>query len=415
MHQEPHHILIGIVGFASLLFLLSIVKHYTRKSIMPADAWVLIAGIIYGSILKHWDIDLLPKFELSPEIIILIFLPVLIFASGRLVNLHILKSESAPIGFFAIIGVLATNFIIGYPVATVLDIPLIHGLLIGAAAGATDPAAVGAIFHSFNIPKRLGIVVEGESLFNDGTTVVLFSLISSLAISNSVFNLQSSLLFFTWAVFAAIPLGMLLGWTGARLLDKWRENNIFFEISMTIIITYAAFLIGEKLLHVSGVISVLMAAIVFFKIRNSNAKQNNYLDKLGKDQKTLSEFWEYISIIINGILFFSLGAATGLHDFSEVPTIAVAVSVLSLILARAILIYGGCTLFKVFNKTFSFAWQNILFLGGLRGAVSAALILLIPHDYEHRGTFVCLAFAMIAFTLIVQPTIMKAYLKRQTL
>jgi CPA1 family monovalent cation:H+ antiporter len=411
MHSDSHFLLMAIVSFCCLLAVFAIAKHYTKNSFIPSDAWILIAGIIYGITLKEFHIESLPAFNLDPDIIILVILPLLIFASGRLINLDCLKSESISIGLFATVGVVATSFLIGLPVSWILGIPLIHGLLIGAAAAATDPAAVASIFHNFTIPERLSLVVEGESLFNDGTTVVLFGLIASLTFGGEVFSLTSSLAVFVWAIVAALPLGALIGWVGAFVANRWQERHVSYDISITLIISYAAFLIAEDLLHVSGVIAVLMSAITFYQFRANKKEQ---VSENEKTHDSVSDFWEYIALIANGILFFSLGATTGLHDFSEVPTIAVVVGIVSLLIARCIVVYGGSGILAIMGRKLSMQWQHVLVLGGLRGAVSAALILMIPADYPHRGTFLCLIVAMIIFTLIIQPTLLKHYLKKTT-
>lgn len=418
MHSESYFIIISISSFCSLLAIFSITHHYSKRSLIPLDAWILIVGFIYGIVLKEWDIQNLPHFNLDPQIIILVILPLLIFASGRLINLNDLKSSAVPISFFATIGVVVTSFLIGAPIAWMLNIPLLHGLLIGAAAGATDPAAVASIFHNFKIPERLALLVEGESLFNDGTTVVFFALISSLVLSEQTFSLVDSVGVFVWAILAALPLGALFGWIGAKILNNWQEEYATYDLSMTIIITYASFLIAENLLHVSGVIAVLSTAITFFRYRESRFSRDKKISQSidNKDNtKSINDFWEYIALVANGVLFFSLGATAGLHDFSEVPTFAVIGAIMSLILARCLLVYGGSLLLAGVKHGLPLQWQHVLVLGGLRGAVSAALILMIPHDYPLRGTFLCLIVAMIIFTLIIQPTLLKYYLKKTTI
>lgn len=409
MQVESHFILISLVSFCSLLALFAFCHHYTKRSLIPSDAWILIAGLFYGIALKEFGITGLPRFNLEPQIIILVILPLLIFASGRLIELSELKSSALPIGFFSTVGVVATSFLIGAPIAWILDIPLLHGLLIGAAAGATDPAAVASIFHHFNIPNRLALIVEGESLFNDGTTVVFFGLISALIFSGQIFDPLNSLGAFVIAIVAAIPLGALFGCLGAKLLNHWQEPQLTFDLSISLIVTYAAFLIAEDIFHISGVITVLITAITFCRYRKPAHKEKN-----SDNIRNSDHFWEYISMIANGVLFFSLGATAGLHDFSEVPTIAVIVSVVSLIIARCLLVYGGNVFLMAVKQKLAMQWQHVLVLGGLRGAVSAALILMIPHDYAHRGTFLCLIVAMIIFTLIIQPTLLKYYLRKST-
>jgi CPA1 family monovalent cation:H+ antiporter len=147
-----------------------------------------------------------------------IILPILIFASGQQVKASLLKAESLPIGYYAVIGVIASAFAIGLPIAFLLDIEPIHGLLLGSAMGATDPSAAGAIFRRIDMPKRLHMLLEGESLFNDGTTVVLFSVVTGLVVENTIFRPFDTLLHFAWAIIVAIPVGMLLGWACAWLL-----------------------------------------------------------------------------------------------------------------------------------------------------------------------------------------------------
>lgn len=121
----------------------------------------------------------------------------------------------------------------------------------------------------------------------------------------------------------------------------------------------------------------------------------------------MGAFWDYISQTLNAFLFFMLGAMSGAHDFSALPFTITIAAVAVLLLSRAAIAYGGGALLR-----FPISWQNVMMLGGLRGGISAALVLLIPHDYAHQQMFLCLAFIMIAFTLIVFPPLLSVYLKR---
>lgn len=411
MHSDTHFIIIVISSFCGLLAIFTAVNHYSKRSLIPSDTWVLIAGLLYGISLKEFGLDSLPRFDLHPQVIILVFLPLLIFVSGRLINPDSLKLEVVPIGLFSTVGVVVTAFVIGAPLAWMLDIPLLQGLLIGAAAGATDPAAVASIFHNFRIPQRLGLIVEGESLFNDGTTVVFFGLIGGLAFSGEAFSLGYSVGAFTWAIIAALPLGIFMGYLAAMILNHWQERHVSYELSVTLVMVYVVFLIAEELVHTSGVIAVLMATIAFCRYRGREKHTDKTIAVATESASNTDDFWGYLAMIANGILFFSLGATTGLHDFGEVPLLAIVVAITSLLIARGIVIYGGSLLLAGVRHKLSIQWQNVLMLGGLRGAVSAALILMIPQSYPHKGTFLCLIVAMIIFTLTVQPVLLKMYLK----
>ena len=394
---------LSIAVFCGLLLLFAAVKHYTKKWFFPPEGWILLLGLGYGISGRYTDWQWQPELALEPHIVLTLFLPLLIFASGRMIKPDVLKKSAIPIGFFAVIGVIATAFLVGWPLAVLAGIPLVHGLVLGAATSAVDPAAVGSIFKRFDLPERLKTIIEGESLFNDGVTVVLFTLISGLALGNTVFNPANTAFDFLWALLAAIPLGLAAGWLAATLLCRWGENQSFFTASISVILAYGTFLIAENILHVSGVVAVLMAAIVFSKLWSVSGAD----EKTKEKARMTGAFWDYISQTLNAFLFFMLGAMTGAHDFSALSlTISVA-AVAVLVLSRAFIAYGGGAILRL-----PVSWQNVMMLGGLRGGISAALVLLIPHDYAHQQMFLCLAFIMIAFSLIVFPPFLALYLKR---
>lgn len=395
-------ILLDILIFSILLLAFACIKHYTRHSKLPSEAWILLVGITYGLIKKVGEYAQWPDLVLDPNAILFFFLPLLIYASGRHVNVLAMKANGVLIALYALPGVILTSVLIGFPLAWALNINYLHGMLFGAAIGATDPIAVGAIFQKFTLNKKLDMLVEGESLFNDGTTVALFTLLSAIVLYGSEFNLLPAIGQFSYSLLLSIPIGLLVGWLAAKTLDVWSEKQIFFKASMGLIVALLLFILCEYMLHCSGVIAVLFAALVMEKM-----SQNDTFESC----EMLDSFWSYLSQTLNGFMFFLLGVATGLHEFN-LPALALCVGLLAMLLARAFVIYGGAGLMRIFSIKTPLIWQHIMVLGGLRGAVSAALILLIPTHYEHRDHFLCLAFFLIAFSLIVQPLLMDRYLNK---
>ena len=407
MHEQFENITHLIIFGCLLLLLLTGVAHYSKRSRLPAEAWILIIGLGAGLFAKNTGLHLTPYELFSPGTILVGILPLLIFASGRKIRPTVLRQDIVEIAYLALPGVLVTAILFGWCMSWVLGIPPVNGLVLGAALGATDPAAVTSIFERFGLPEKLNLIVEGESLFNDGTTVVVFSIITGVALEGAPIEIASTLGEVLWAVLAAIPAGWIMGWLGAWLLRVWHEHHVFFTTSMSLILTYGCFILAEEALGVSGVICVLMAALTYSgswrKADTGKEIQNKVL--------IMGSFWDYISRTLTGFLFFMLGVAVGRHEF--VVTIwAMAAAVLLLFLARMIVIYGGFTLLRLFKVRLSLTWQSILLLSGLRGPVSAALILMLPEAFPYKGEFQCLAFVAIAASLIVQPVLIRTILQR---
>lgn len=365
MQESNHSITIMVIQVSLCLLLFTAIRHYTRKSLLPAEAWILIAGALYGAASRYTEAKWLPFISLTPDVVFFILLPLLIFASGRLIDTDILKFEAVPIGLYAIVGVIATAFIIALPMAYVLDIPVLHGLLLGSAVAATGPVAVGSIFQRFKMPEKLALIVEGESLFNDGTTVVLFHLISSLTLTGAAFSLSHTGLNFAWSIAGAFLLGMGLGWIVAKLLETWHDHHTFVPVTLTLILALTTFLLAEDFFHVSGVVTVLMAAIVFVRKHHLRGED----EKVSEHAKLFGSLWDYISLLANSFLFFALGVETGAHPFN-VTLLSIFAAIFVMLASRSLVIYLGGLLLRLFGHGLPLAWQNILNVGGAsRGSV----------------------------------------------
>ena len=394
-----------VIQFCGFLFLLAIVRHYSRNSLLPTEAWLMVIGISYGLIRRHY-FDWLPEVILRPDLLFVFILPLLIFASGRLIRLSELRAQMIPVSFFAFIGVIASMFLIGAPIAYLLGIRLIDGLFLGAAVSATDPGAVSALLKRFKLPERLGLIIEGESLLNDGLAVVVYTVCATLALTSATLNLTDVTIKFSWAVLGAIPIGWLFGWLIGKILDMWGEYYDTAELTLSLFLALGVYLVAEELLHISGVITVLFSAIAFVKVRYQVRRDH------GREEQNpvFGPFWAYLSMALNSFLFFVLGAETGAHDFPI--TWIFAQAVLILVVSRAIIVYFGSGVLRGLGARLPFSWQNVLMLTGLRGAISVALILMMPVDYEYRTFFLCIAYVMNLIPLLIQPAILQTYLNR---
>ncbi|MDC0661483.1 cation:proton antiporter [Marinobacter sp. SS21] len=402
-------------GFAVLLLALAALRVFSRHSRLPAESWILLVGLVYGELWSSFPA--LPLLEVSPDLVILLLLPVLVFASARSLPPRQLKSQLVPILFFATIGVVTTMALIGLPLYALTSLPLADALLFASAVAATDPSAVSAIFQRFTVPERLAVLIEGESLFNDGTAIVLFFSMATLAINMESLTVTSAAQMFAWTMVVAVVLGAVLGWCAAHLIRLWRVKNQFPGLSITLALVYGGFLLAERGLHVSGVVTVMFAAWVFMFVRGRGERPPAASDGAPTDSLQPPElfvgFWDYLNQLAGGILFFALGVTVGRHEFPFswlIPGI-----ILVLVLARVVVIYGGSALMRAGRVHLPAGWQHVLVLGGLRGAVSAALILMLPEDYVYREYLLCLALVLCLYTLVVHPFLLQAYLQRQRL
>lgn len=411
-------IVTGVLYSCAILLAISAVEHYFRKSIVPALCWVMVAGALYGIIRLSTDLPL-PRLSLDPQVVLFIFLPILIFDSARKLRLADLRTEAVPIGFFATAGVILSMFLIGVPFAWLMEVPLLDALLFGAVLSATDPVAVTALFGNFPFPRRLKTIVEGESLLNDGMAVILFSLLSAGTFQDQAFSFVESLAGLGGAVGGAVLIGFVMGWAGAALIRHWHVlHDRFLGALLPLIVVYLAFAVADHFFHASGVIAVMTATLTLFhlKIRHSNRDPSqgtgDHATALGWD-RFIDKFWDFLNNLANAILFFMLGAELGQHHFPPYLSVLPLV-ILILLVARSGTVYLGSGLLRMARQGLPVSWQHVLNLSGLKGALSAALILLIPPDYAHREAFLCAAFSLIAFTMIANSVGMQLYLKRAT-
>lgn len=242
MHEQLQSITHLIAFGCILLVLLTGVAHYSRRSRLPAEAWILMIGLGVGLASKYTAFHLDTYGLFTPGTILVGILPLLIFASGRNIRPAVLKKDAYAIAYLALPGVLLTALLFGWSISWILGISPVYGLVLGTAVGATDPAAVTSIFQRFRLPVKLNLIIEGESLFNDGTTVVVFSVMTGVALEGAALDLFSTLGKLLWAVLAALPAGLLMGWLGAWLLRVWHEHHVFFTTSMSLILAYGSFI-----------------------------------------------------------------------------------------------------------------------------------------------------------------------------
>ena len=407
--SEGESLLVSLMlGFSLLLVIISAVHRYTKNIIIPGVAILMFLGatLVVVPNLTHEVENFYSLVERTPQIILYVIIPILIFESARKLSIKQIKSEAIPIGFFSIIGVIITILIIGIAVTTIFQIPFIDGLLFGTILAATDPVAVGIIFKKFPIPHRLNLIIEGESLFNDATGLISFNVVKGIIFSGVLFSLIDTSFSFLWTMVGAIAFGTGLGWIGGKILNKWKADE-YVDFTFSLGLAIGGYIVADHYLHVSGVVTTLFTAILIITTHKEISTGVRIL---------FHKYWDYLGFITNSVLFFLIGIpllSVESYESASVPLILILVIPFAIMmLSRAVVVYGGSTFLRIFRVKIPLQWQNVLTLGGLRGGVAVALALSIPAAYEFKDLFISLVVPLIAINLVLNPILLNWYLKK---
>jgi CPA1 family monovalent cation:H+ antiporter len=370
----------------------SLVAIGVRRMHIPYMVALVIAGLIL-------TLQSPIKLELTPELILALFVPPLIFEAAFHLNYSELQRNLTSILTLAVPGVILTTLIIAGILAISGQLSIQMALVFGALIAATDPLAVVAIFRKLGVPGRLSVLVEGESLLNDGTAIVVFKLMLVIALTGK-FDLAGSLAKFVQVSAGGIIIGLLLGWMISRLIA--RIDDYLIEITLTTVLAYGTYLLAEQL-QVSGVLAVVAAGLI-----------NGNLGSQGMSPTTrivLSNFWEYVAFLVNSIVFLLIGMQVNLPILISTWQ-PVLWAILAVLVARGIVVYGLGWLVNRLVEPIPLNWQHVLSWGGLRGAISLALALNLPASMGgERETLLVMAFGVVLFTLLVQSTSMSSLIR----
>jgi CPA1 family monovalent cation:H+ antiporter len=361
---------------------------------------ILISAALIGldaigiGMLRDYEASLLNSIDFS-EVLMQGMLSLLLFAGAMHVDLSELRSYKWQIGMLAVIGTLTSTVLIGFalwyflPFADVA-LPLAYCLIFGALISPTDPIAVMGILKSAGASDEVELVIAGESLFNDGVGVVLFSMLLAMVVSGEAPSASHGAILLLHEAGGGILLGLVIGFVTygmLKSLDSYQEE---------VLITLAAVLGGYALanhLHVSGPLAMVVVGLIVGNHGRARAMSD-------KTRQHVDMFWELIDEILNSVLFVLIGLEIIVIAFSGRLATA-AVGVIAITLAVRLLTVGVPTgLFRNAFRLPKGAWQ-VLTWGGLRGGISVALALSLPTGAE-RDIVVALTYMVVVFSILVQ-------------
>jgi len=395
---------LAIVLLLSLAALVAVIAR--RIPQLPYTVALVIVGLVLSFFPNPFNIDL------SSELILSILVPPLIFEATLNLKWENLRKNLVPILLLAVVGTFVGALIVSGILVLAsrtflpeLILPFTAAFAFGALISATDPVAVIALFRDLGVSKRLAILVEGESLFNDGVAIVIFNLalvagISMASGSQETFNLTSAIIEFLRVFLGGIIVGILLGYLVSTIILKNVDDHLV-ETATTVALAFGAFILAEQL-EVSGLLAVVGSGILVGNIGLRNTSPTT--------QITLQNFWEFAAFVVNSMVFLLIGLDADLREFQpNVPFVIVAV--IAVLFSRSIVVYSITTIYSWLSRRHSIPvpYRHVMFWGGLRGAISLALALSLTG--EAFGDVVAteirlMAFGVVLFTLLVQgPTL----------
>ena len=371
-----------------LLLIASLVAIAVQRFRIPYSVALVVVGLLI-------TLQSPLQIELTPELILALFVPPLVFEAAFHLNFRDLQRSLPAILLLAVPGVIITTLIVGgiLKFGTQLNFPV--ALVFGALIAATDPVAVVALFRTLGVPKRLAVLIEGESLFNDGTAIVLFNLMLVVAITGHFTPLESLGNFLRVSI-GGLAVGLVLGWLVSLLIA--RVDDFLIETTLTTVLAFGSYLIAEQL-HFSGVLAVVAAGLV-----------NGNLGSQGMSPTTrivLFNFWEYFAFLANSLVFLLIGLQVNIPDLVA-HWQPVLWAILAVLIARVVVVYGLSWISRRTIEPIPLNWQHVLNWGGLRGAICLALALSLPASLgSDRDLLQVMAFGVVLFTLLLQSTTMK--------
>lgn len=394
-------------SFSALIVLASIFSYLNYRFLkLPSTIGIMVIAIVVSIFLVSFGETVLPRtfghlhnlmtgIDFT-EVLMGAMLNFLLFAGGIHINIDDLKEQFVPVVIFSTAGVVISTFVVGFGMYYLLplvgiSLPFIYCLLFGALISPTDPVAVLSILKQANVSKSLETKVAGESLFNDGMAVVVFTVVLQLAIGNKVtLNMESIGLLLLKEAGGGLLLGVVLGWITSRLMRE--VDDYIISVLVTLSVVMGGYLIARQM-HISGPLTMVAAGLF---MGNFNVK----FKMKSVTQDYLIKFWELIDEILNAVLFLFIGfELLMIKDLSHymIPGL---VAIIVVLLARFISIWGP-TKFMSFRTRFSPQTVKVLVWGGIRGGVSIALALSIPKN-ENSTIVLSITYCVVVFSIIVQ-------------
>ncbi len=376
--------------FVVLLAVVALVEIVARRTPLPTTVILLVVGLAVGLLAPV-------RFEFTPQLVLTVLLPGLVFEAAYDMEAARLRHVLTPVFLLAVPGVLIVAGAVAVVLNAAAGLPLRESTVVGAMVAATDPVAVVAAFRRLPAPRSLAVLVEAESLFNDGTSIVAFGL--AVAALSVPIDPAGAAVSFVGTIVLSILLGGATGLLVSRAITLVDDRAI--EATVSIVLAYGTYLLADALGQ-SGVIATVVAGLAF----------GTYGRSIGMTERTveaLDVVWDLLAFILTAFAFLVVGMGITLDGLGR-ALVPGAWAIAAVLLARAAIVYGLVGGWRLLSRggggprPVAPRWLHVLFWAGLRGAVTVALALSLPLDLPDRQLLQGITFTVVLFTLLAQGT-----------
>ena len=391
-----------ITHMTALLGVAMVVALLARRLRLPYTVGLVVAGVGLAAT------RLESGATLTHDLIFDLILPPLLFEAALNLRWRDLSADFAPVLALSTLGVVVSAAVVAFGLERLLHWPVEPAILFGVLIAATDPIAVIALFKDAGVEGRLRLLVESESLLNDGVAAVLFGLALAWAQGGAGNAADPAGILRAIALIAGGGIAVGLACGLAAIGFAGRTSDHLIETTLTVVAAYGSFLLAEDF-HFSGVLACVSAGLVM----------GNLGLLRGDDKSALSEgarafvvdFWEFAAFIAISLVFLLIGLRAGAVPFARVGIVALIVANLLVLLGRSVTVYPICLMFAGSRWRVPIAEQHVLWWGGLRGALALALVLALPDNLLFHDEIVVTAFGVVTFSVIAQGATMSAFMR----